>query len=76
MAAPSLYSSARVAKVGSLSARAKMATQIFLKRIFSIFATIANLTQYNMQYLPGNSSLLAQETLFLKKKTLFLANDF
>ena len=77
MAAPGLYSSARVAKVGSLSARAKMATKIFVKRIFTIFTTIANLTQYNMQYVPCNSSLLAQETLFLtKKKNTFFGKRF
>ena len=29
----------RVAEVGSLSARAKMATSIFVRRVFAIFAT-------------------------------------
>ena len=48
-----------------------MATKIFVKRIFTIFTTIANFTQYNMQYVPCNSSLLAQETLFLTKKNHF-----
>ena len=33
------YNRARVEKVGSLSARAKMAIQIFVKHIFTIFAT-------------------------------------
>ena len=32
----------RVAEVGSLSARAKMAIKIFVKRIFTIFPTIAS----------------------------------
>ena len=59
-----------MAEVGSLSARAKMPIQIFVKRVFTIFAknasflhVIANL-QY-MQYIPCNSVLFAQETLFL-----------
>ena len=59
-----------------------MALQIFVKRVFTIFATktsflrlIANLTQYNMQYMQCNSVLLAQETL-LHRKTRFLPKDF
>ena len=32
----------RVAEVGSLSARAKMATKIFVRRLFGIFATDAS----------------------------------
>ena len=32
----------RVAKVGSHSARAKMATKIFVRRLFGIFATDAS----------------------------------
>ena len=32
----------RVAEVGSLSARAKMATTIFVRRVFAIFATNAS----------------------------------
>ena len=46
------YNRARVAKVGSISARAKMAIQIFVKHIFTIYVTnvsflhiLANLTQ-------------------------------
>ena len=45
----------RMAEVGSLLARPKMAIKAFVKHIFTIFATnasflhvIANLTQYNM----------------------------
>ena len=33
----------------------------------------ANLTQCNMQYIPCNSALLAQETLFLTQKGTFFA---
>ena len=36
----------------------------------------ANLTQYNMQYIPCNSARLAQKTLFLTKKSTFLFKDF
>ena len=32
----------RVAEVGSLSARAKMATKVFVRRVFAIFATNAS----------------------------------
>ena len=66
----------RVAEVGNLSARAKMAIQTFVKRVFTFFATnasflcvIANLTQYNMEYIPPNSASLVQETLFLTQKS-------
>ena len=59
--------SVRVAEVGSISARAKMAIKIFVKRVFTIFAknasflhVIANL-QY-MQYIRCNSVLFAQKT--------------
>ena len=58
----------RVAENGSLSARAKMAIKTFVKRVFTFFATnasflcvIANLTQYNMEYIPPNSAFLAQQ---------------
>ena len=58
----------RVAEVGSLSTRAKMAITVFVKRVFTFFATnasflcvIANLTQYNMEYIPPNSAFLAQQ---------------
>ena len=61
----------RVAEVGSLSARTKMATKVFARRIFAIFATnasflriVANSIQYDMQYVPCNRALFAQETLF------------
>ena len=63
----------RVAEVGSLSARAKLAIKTFVKRIFAIFATntsflriIANLNQYNMKYVPSNSALL--EILFFAQR--------
>ena len=36
----------------------------------------ANLTQYNMQYMPCNSVLLAQVTLFLIQKGTFLPENF
>ena len=69
----------RVAEVGSLSASTEMAIQIFVWRVFAIFAInaynnkFANLIQYNMQYITCDSAPLAQETLFLtpKKKTFF-----
>ena len=63
---------ARVAGVGSLSARANMAIRIFVKRVFTIFATNASflrifckfayLTQYknNICISKNNSALLAQ----------------
>ena len=35
----------------------------------------ANLTQLNMQYIPCNSALLAQETLFLTQKPLYSPKD-
>ena len=38
----------RVAEVGSLSASAKMAIKVFVRRVFAIFATNANLIQYNI----------------------------
>ena len=70
----SIYIMNRVAEVGSLSARATMAMQIFVWRVFAIFVVrrlqIANLIQYNMQYLPCYSEVLAQETLPLTQKTL------
>ena len=34
-----------------------------------------NLTQYNMQYIPCKSALLAKEALFLPKKALFMPKD-
>ena len=33
--------------------------------VFACNCKYANFTQYNMQYVPGNSALFAQETLFL-----------
>ena len=57
----------RVAEAGSLSARAKMATKVFVMPVFAIFATdasfsrvIANLVQHNMQHVTCNSAPLAQ----------------
>ena len=69
----------RVAELGSHSSGAKMAMKIFVKRVFTIFASnalflrvIANLQNLlNMQYIPCNSALLAQETLFLTQKGTF-----
>ena len=39
--------------------------------VFSRNRKFAKLTQWNMQYIPCNSAILAQETLFLTQKTLF-----
>ena len=57
-----------------------MAMKIIVKRVFTILASnasflrvIANLQ--NMQYIPCNSALLAQETLFLTQKGTFLPKD-
>ena len=67
-----------VAEVGSLTARAKMAIQFFVWRVFAVFATNAPFLRVIatlqicfsiMQYIPCNSDLLAQETLFLIKKS-------
>ena len=73
----------RVAELGSLSSGAKMAMKISVKRLFTIFASnasffvrnrkFAKLTLCNMQYIPCNSALLAQETLFLTQKGTFFA---
>ena len=41
--------------------------------IFAHNRKFANLTHYNMQYIPCNSALLAQETLFLTQKGTFFA---
>ena len=51
----------RVAEVGSVKASAKMAVCVR-------YCQIANLIQYDMQYIPCNSALLAQKTLFLTQK--------
>ena len=48
----------RVAEVGSLSARAQMARN----------CKFANLIQYNMQYIPCNSALLAQKNIVVVPK--------
>ena len=68
----------RATEVGSLSARAKMSTQIFVRHIFAIFATnasflraIENLIQYNVQYIPCKNALLAQKHWCCPKKALF-----
>ena len=62
-------------EVGSLSSKAKMAMKIFVKRdncvVFARNRKFANLIQYNMQYKPCNSALLAQETMFLTQKGTF-----
>ena len=74
---------ARGAEVGSLLERAKMAIKFFAKRVFTIFTTnasflrvIANLNQYNMQYIPCNSAPLAKETLFDPQKKHFFVQRF
>ena len=74
-----------MAKVGSHSARAKMATKIFRHAricysrnkcvVFARKCKFANSNQYNMQYIPFNSALLAQGTLFLTQNALFLRTD-
>ena len=43
--------------------------------VFAQNYKFANLIQYNMQYIPCNSALLAKETLFLTQKGTFLAKD-
>ena len=68
----------RVAKVGSLSVNAKMATKfssgalfLYFRNRYVVFARnfkFANSIQYNMQYIPCNNEILAQETLFCPKK--------
>ena len=44
--------------------------------VFARNCIFANLTQYDMQYLPCRSAFLAQDTLFLTQKALFLPKDF
>ena len=41
--------------------------------VFARNSKFANLTQWNMQYIPCNSALLAQKTLFLTQKGTFFA---
>ena len=43
--------------------------------VFARNHKFAKLTQWNMQYIPCNSALLAQETLFLTQKGTFLTKD-
>ena len=46
---------------------------------FVVFASnrkFSKLTQWNMQYIPCNSALLAQETLFLTQKGTFFAQRY
>ena len=43
--------------------------------VFARNRKFAKLTQWNMQYIPCNSALLAQEALFLPKKALFMPKD-
>ena len=76
---------ARVAEVGSLSARAKMAIQIYVKRVFTTFET-------NASFLHGNANLqiklsiicninyvkvhlLPKKHCFWPKKALLLPKD-
>ena len=42
---------------------------------FSRNCKFENLSQYNLQYIPCNSALLSQETLFLTQKGTFLPKD-
>ena len=45
--------------------------------VFACNCKIANLIQYNMQYVPCyTSALLAQKTLFLTQKSIFLPKVF
>ena len=66
----------RVAEVGSLSARAKMGTKVFVRRVFAIFAkksflgVIANLININMQYIPYHSAILPEKHCFYSKKKI------
>ena len=43
--------------------------------VFAHNRKFAKSTQWNMQYIPCNSALLAQETLFLTQKGTFLPKD-
>ena len=52
--------SVRVAEVGSISARAKMAIKIFVKRVFTIFAT-------NASFLPVTADLQIQFSIICNK---------
>ena len=56
----------RVAELGSLSSRAKMAIKIFVKRVFTILATNTSFLRITatLQIVSNNSALLPQETLF------------
>ena len=73
----------RVAELGSPSSGANNGNENFRQaRIYNfrvkcvIFARnrkFAKLTQWNMQYTPCNSALLAQETLFFTQKDIFFA---
>ena len=42
----------RVAELGSLSSGAKMAMEIFVKRVFTIFASNASFLLYNIKVVP------------------------
>ena len=44
--------------------------------VFARKSKFENVTQYNMQYIPCNSALLARETLFLNQEGTFLPEDF
>ena len=53
-----------------------MAMKIFVNCVvFARNRKFAKLTQQNMQYIPCNSALLAQEALFLPRKALFMPKD-
>ena len=56
----------KVADVDSLSAKAKLPTKIFVKcAVFARNCNFVHLIQCNMQDIPFNDALLAQETLLL-----------
>ena len=80
-----LYSLGRVVEVGSLSARTKIATKVFVRRVFAIFATnasfscvIANL-QINFSMICNKYHVivhfLSKKHCFDPKEQIFLAKS-
>ena len=77
------FGPSRVAEVGSRMQKWPQnfhhAHICYFRDKFVVFARnckFANLIQHNMQYIPCNSALPAQETLFFTRKTLFLPKVF
>ena len=77
------FGPSRVAEVGSRMQKWPQnfhhAHICYFRDKFVVFARnckFANLIQHNMQYIPCNSELPAQETLFFTRKTLFLPKVF